>query len=94
MAAYLFPSSLEAEVLLLMAVVFGLSAIWYVKVLVSKLRAQMSPPSGPWGSNGSVFADDGIQFGTLELRGTFLGLESADHSADACTRNFLDFFVR
>jgi hypothetical protein len=37
-AAYLLPSSLEAEVLLLMAVVFGLSAIWYVKVLVFKLR--------------------------------------------------------
>jgi len=52
-AAYLSPSSLYAELLLAMAVVFGLFAVWYVTVLVVKLRAERSPLGGPWGSSGS-----------------------------------------
>ena len=52
-AAHLSPSSLYAELLLAMAVVFGLFAVWYVTVLVVKLRARTSPLGGPWGSSGS-----------------------------------------
>jgi len=52
-AAYLSPSPLYTELLLAMAVVFGLFAVWYVTVLVVKLRAGRSPLGGPWGSSGS-----------------------------------------
>lgn len=51
--AYLSPSSLDAELLQVMAVLFGLIDVFYVAVLVFKLREEMSPPSGPWGSSGS-----------------------------------------
>ena len=38
--AYLSPSSLYAELLLVMAVSFGLLDVWYVALLVVKLRAE------------------------------------------------------
>jgi hypothetical protein len=47
-AAYLSPSSLDAKLLLVMAVAFGLLAIWYVAIIVFKLRAERSLPCGPW----------------------------------------------
>jgi hypothetical protein len=51
--AYLSPSSLDAELLLVMAVLFGLLDVWYVGVLVLKRRGGKSLPGGPWGSSGS-----------------------------------------
>jgi hypothetical protein len=51
--AYLSPPALDAELLVVMAVLFGLLDVWYVGVLVLKLRGERSPPGGPWGSSGS-----------------------------------------
>jgi len=62
-AAYL-SRSLDDELLLTLDVIFGLSvvsmvvpfglaAIWYVMVLVVKLKARGPPSGGPWGSSGS-----------------------------------------
>jgi hypothetical protein len=48
-AAYLSPSSLDARLLLVIAVSFGLLDIWYVAVLVVKLKTERSPPGGPGG---------------------------------------------
>ena len=39
---YLSMFSLDAELLLAMAVLFGLLDVWYMGVLVSKLRVQRS----------------------------------------------------
>ena len=48
--AYLSPSSVDAELLLVMAVSFGLLDVWYVALLVIKLRAERSPPHGGRGA--------------------------------------------
>ena len=52
-ASYLSPSSLDAELLLVMAALFGLLDLWYLAVLVLKFREERSRPSGPWGTSGS-----------------------------------------
>ena len=52
-AAYLSPSSLDAELLLVMGILFGLLDLWYAAVLGFKLRVERSRSSGPWGTSGS-----------------------------------------
>src|SRR5215813_6257494 len=52
-AAYLSPSSFDAELLLVMAILFGLLDLWYAAVLGIKLRVERSRSSGPWGTSGS-----------------------------------------
>jgi len=52
-ASYLSPFSLDAELLLVMAALFGLLDLWYMAALVLKFRKERSRPTGPWGASGS-----------------------------------------